>query len=68
MEALGSTPDQFRAMFYPLLRKPKGGFRGIALFASLLRVGTRAREEYAIKWDRGHRRDYFARSVWEVLH
>ncbi len=59
-ELLGALPRQTRMVVTPLLDKPKGGFRPIAIYVSLYRLWAKARRGVAMEWEAAHQRSYFS--------
>ncbi len=61
-ELLGDLPRQCGLVVTPLLEKPKGGYRPVAIYPSLYRIWTKARRAVAEEWESTHRREYFSAS------
>ncbi len=61
-ELLGTFPKQCRLVLTPLLEKPKGGYRPVAIYVSLYRLWTKARRDVAATWEAAHQRPYFSAS------
>ncbi len=61
-ELLGTFPKQCRLVLTPLLDKPKGGYRPVAIYVSLYRLWTKARRDVAAAWEAAHIRPYFSAS------
>ncbi len=61
-ELLGNLPKQARLVVTPLLEKPKGGFRPIAIYVSLYRLWAKARREAAADWESANSRPFFSSS------
>ncbi len=61
-ELLGDFPLQCGLVVTPLLEKPKGGYRPVAIYSSLYRLWTKARRSVAQTWEDAHRREYFSAS------
>ncbi len=61
-ELLGTLPKQSRLVVTPLLEKPKGGFRPIAIYVSLYRLWAKTRRGAAVAWEASHSRSYFSSS------
>ncbi len=59
-ELLGNLPKQARLVVTPLLEKPKGGFRPVAIYVSLYRLWAKARRGAAADWEATHARPYFS--------
>ncbi len=59
-ELVGTFPRQARLVVTPLLDKPKGGFRPIAIYVSLYRLWAKARRSTAASWEAAHPRSYFS--------
>ncbi len=59
-ELVGTFPRQARLVVTPLLEKPRGGFRPIAIYVSLYRVWAKARRHVAAEWEAAHPRSYFS--------
>ncbi len=61
-ELLGNLPRQARLVVTPLLEKPKGGFRPIAIYVSLYRLWAKARRDVAARWEASNARPFFSSS------
>ncbi len=59
-ERLGAFPEQCNLVVTPLLEKPRGGYRPIAIYCSLYRLYTKARRSVAAEWEARHRRPFFS--------
>jgi hypothetical protein len=59
-ELLGALPRQARMVVTPLLDKPKGGYRPIAIYVSVYRIWAKARRNVAAAWEAAHPRCYFS--------
>ncbi len=59
-ERLGNFPKQARLVVTPLLEKPKGGFRPVAVYVSLYRLWAKARRNVAADWEASHLRPFFS--------
>jgi hypothetical protein len=59
-ELLGTLPRQSRMVVTPLLDKPKGGYRPIAIYVSVYRLWAKARRNIAAAWEAAHPRCYFS--------
>ncbi len=59
-ELVGTFPRQARLVVTPLLEKPKGGFRPIAIYVSLYRLWAKARRSVAADWEAAHPRSFFS--------
>ncbi len=59
-ELIGYLPRQARLVVTPLLEKPKGGFRPIAVYVSLYRLWAKARRDIAAEWETSNARSFFS--------
>ncbi len=59
-ELVGTFPRQARLVVTPLLEKPKGGYRPIAVYVSVYRLWTKARRNVAAAWEEAHPRSFFS--------
>ena len=59
-ELSGLVPPQVHDVAAPLIPKKNGKLRDLGLFAGLIRVCTKARNEYCRQWEDQHDRPYFA--------
>eukprot|EP00969_Alexandrium_andersonii_P128226 5666282-Alexandrium_andersonii.AAC.1 len=50
MEVVGMPPHQMELLSYVLLPKPAGGYKGICIFAGLMRIWARCRRPVASAW------------------
>ncbi len=57
---MGTFPEQCNLVVTPLLEKPRGGYRPIAIYCSVYRLYTKARRNVAAEWEARHRRQYFS--------
>ncbi len=59
-ELLSTFPSQVRLVTTPLLEKPKGGHRPIAVYPSIYRLWAKARRTVTQGWEARHPRSYFS--------
>ncbi len=59
-ELIGRMPSRLNLVTTPLLEKPKGGYRPIAVYTSLYRLWAKARAPVARAWEEAHTRAYLS--------
>ena len=60
MEVSSLAPVQVSAVLLSLLAKATGGYRPIGVFFSIYRIWGKSRRRYAVEWEEGNSRAFFA--------
>ena len=59
-EEAAAFPEQLALLPFPMLRKPRGGWRAVCIFPLPYRLWTRARSHLFRGWEEAHARPFFA--------